>query len=437
LKGHKTESDMAAQRIPVDQLRPGIFVQLELKWLAHPFFFSSFKIKSQDQIQTLKELNIREVLYFPEKSDCPPAVSPIAIKQDQTVPASSPTPAQDAMWENKRKQIQKLEKKRQQLQLCEKEYHRTIRQVSVVMQKLITGSKEAAAEADQLIQDIVDSLLMDQEAIVHLVNVKSKDEAVFFHTLNVAILAMVLGRQCGLKADETKSLGMGALFHDIGKNKVPKNLLYKRGTLTPPEARILQMHPHYGHQMMSQIEHFPEEALTIILEHHEAIDGSGYPKGIRKDEISFLSKITSVANNYDNLCNKLDPMESMTPYESLCHLFCRQKDQLDSELMTLFISCLGIYPPGTIVRLKNDMIGMVVSIDPKKPLRPSILVYDPDVPKAQALIIDLDEFPSFEIDRSLRPSQLPPEVYVYLDPRTRVSYFFDSTLDTQSPAPPG
>ena len=193
------------------------------------------------------------------------------------------------------------------------------------------------------------------------------------------------------------------------------------------------MHPHYGHQMMSQIEHFPQEALSIILQHHEAIDGSGYPKGIREREISLLSKITSIANSYDNLCNKLDPIESMTPYESLCHLFCRQKEQLDSELMSLFISGMGVYPPGTIVRLKNEMIGMVVSINPKKPLRPSILVYDPDVPKAEALIIDLAEFPSLEIDRSLRPSQLPPEVYVYLDPRTRVSYFFDSTLDTDSP----
>lgn len=432
MKTQETKAQMTPQRIPVDLLRPGVFIQLDVKWLAHPFVFNSFKLKSQDQIQTLRELDIKEVLYIPEKSDCPPASS----KPPTTpplAPDTSPTPCSDAMWESKRIQIQKLEQRRQQLQKCEKEYHRTIKQVSVVMQKLLTGSEEAAAAADELIQDIVDSLLMDQEAIVHLVNVKSKNEAVFYHTLNVAILAMVLGRECGLAAREAKLLGMGALFHDIGKTKIPKNLLYKRSALTAPEQRILQMHPQYGFQMMSQIECFPRDALEIILQHHEALDGTGYPRGLREQDISILSKITSIANSYDNLCNKLDPIESMTPYESLCHLFCRQKQQLDNKLLSQFISCLGVYPPGTIIRLKNDMIGMVVSINPKKPLRPSILVYDPDVPKHEALIIDLDEIPSLEIDRSLRPSQLPTEIFGYLDPRARVNYYFESTTDTRSP----
>ena len=421
---------MPPQSISVDSLRIGIFIQLNLKWLAHPFFFNSFKIKSTDQIQTLKELGIKEVLYFPEKSDCTPVLLESPLKQDKT-PPPSPSPPPDAMWENKRKQIEKLEKRRQQLQHCEKEYHRTIKQVSVVMQKLITGSEEATADADQLIHEIVDSLLMDQEAIVHLVNVKSKDEATFYHTLNVAILAMVLGREYGLNAEQVKLLGIGSLFHDIGKQKIPKSLLYKRGSLSPPELKIFEMHPQYGYQMMSQIERFPRDALQIILQHHEAIDGTGYPKGLRDDEISILSKITAIANNYDNLCNKLDPIESMTPYESLCHLFCRQKQQLDAQLLSLFISCLGVYPPGTIVRLNNEIISMVVSINPKKPLRPSILIYDPSVPKNEALIIDLNEFPDLEIDRSLRPSQLPTEIYVYLDPRTRVNYYFESTIDTR------
>ncbi len=86
--------------------------------------------------------------------------------------------------------------------------------------------------------------------------------------------------------------------------------------------------------------------------------------------------------------------------------------------MQRFISCMGVYPPGTIVKLKNEMIGMVVSINPNKPLRPSLLLYDPNVPKNEALIIDLDEFPALEIDRSLRPADLKPEVFAYLDPRT-------------------
>lgn len=426
---------MPPQNIPVDSLCIGLFIQLNLKWMAHPFIFNSFKIKSDDQIQTLKELGVKQVLYIPEKSDCRPAVSKGPVAQDKAPPGATPTPARDALWELKKQQIEKLEKRRQQLQQCEKEYQRTIKQVSVVMQKLLTGSEESAAEADRLIQDIVDSLLMDQEAVVHLVNVKSKDDTAFYHTLNVSILALVLGREYGISAEEAKLLGMGALFHDIGKSKIPKKLLYKRGSLTPAEAKLLQMHPQYGHQMMSAIEAFPKAALPIILTHHEAIDGSGYPKGLRDADISILSKITAIANSYDNLCNKLDPTESMTPYESLCHLFCRQKQQLDGHLMQRFISCMGVYPPGTIVKLKNEMIGMVVSINPNKPLRPSLLLYDPNVPKNEALIVDLDEFPALEIDRSLRPADLKPEVFAYLDPRTRVNYYFESSTDKAQPPP--
>jgi HD-GYP domain-containing protein (c-di-GMP phosphodiesterase class II) len=422
---------MPPQTIPVDSLRVGLFIQLEqVKWLAHPFLFNSFKIKGTEQIQILKNLGISEVIYFPEKSDCAPAFTKGASKQGN-IPQSPPIPPpMDLMWSIKKRQTQRMQERRQQIQKCEKDYNRTIERVSSVMRKLVTGSPEAAADADQLIQGIVESLLADPDAIVHLVNVKSKDETLFYHTLNVAILALVLGKEYGLNAGQARLLGLGALFHDVGKQKIGKNILYKQGQLTPPELKILRMHPLYGYEIMSQVESFPPGALPIIVEHHETTDGTGYPRGLGGDELSILSKITSIANNYDGLCNKLDPMESMTPYEALCHLFCRQKEQLDSQLLSLFISCLGVYPPGTVVKLNNESIGMVVSINPKKPLRPGILMYDPNVPKNEALLYDLEEFPDLEIDRSLRPSQLPQEVYHYLDPRTRVNYFYEATKNT-------
>jgi len=423
---------MPPQNISIDSLRIGVFIQLaNLKWFAHPFLFNSFKIKGLDQIQILKNLGIREVIYIPEKSDRAPALFEDPPRQE-SIPQSPPAPPLDAMWDIKKRQTQRMQRRRQQIQQCEKDYDRTIAKVSTVMRKLITGSPEAAAEADHLIQGIVESLLKDPEAIVHLVNVKSKDEVLFYHTLNVAILALVLGKEYGLNAEQARLLGLGALFHDVGKQKIEKNILYKQSQLSPPEIKILQRHPQFGYEIMSQIESFPQEALQIILEHHEAVEGTGYPRGLHGDDISILSKITSIANNYDGLCNKLDPMESMTPYESLCHLYCRQKEQLDSQLLSLFISCLGVYPPGTVVKLNNESIGMVVSINPKRPLRPGILMYDPNVPKNEALLYDLEEFPDLEIDRSLRPSQLPQEIYLYLDPRTRVNYFYEATKHTRA-----
>ncbi len=254
----------------------GLFIQLNLKWMAHPFIFNSFKIKSDDQIQTPQGTGSSRSSTSP-KERLPPRRFQGPGAQDKAPPAPPRLRLANALWELKKQQIEKLEKRRQQLQQCEKEYQRTIKQVSVVMQKLLTGSEESAAEADRLIQDIVDSLLMDQEAVVHLVNVKSKDDTAFYHTLNVSILALVLGREYGISAEEAKLLGMGALFHDIGKSKIPKKLLYKRGSLTPAEAKLLQMHPQYGHQMMSEIEAFPKAALPIIRPITRPLTGAVIP----------------------------------------------------------------------------------------------------------------------------------------------------------------
>lgn len=425
MRACQSEPKTAPQKISIDQLRPGIFIQLDLKWLAHPFLLSNFKIRNMEQIQTLRELGITEVWWVPEKSDCRPVSHTSSPDSTQPKPVLSQKVEHDGLWNLKKNQIERLQQKRVKLCECEKRYQGTVQRVTRVMKNLLTGSVEAAEEADRLIQEIVGTLLVDPESIVHLMNVKMKDEAVFYHTLNVAILALILARECGLDPQQGRVLGLGALFHDIGKQKIPKGLLYKRGPLSQPELKLIQLHPRYGYDMMSGLDHFPQEALPIILQHHETNNGKGYPSGLKAEEISFLAKITAIVNAYDNLCNRIDPRDSLTPYEALAHMFARQRDQFDHELLSRFISSLGVYPPGTIVNLSNGMIGMVVAVHPGKPLRPTLLLYDPTVPKNEALMFDLDEVPDLEIEGTLRPAQLSPEAFAYLDPRTRLNYFFD------------
>jgi putative nucleotidyltransferase with HDIG domain len=417
---------MPAQSVLIDQLQIGMFIHLELKWSEHPFFFNSFKIKNADQIETLRGLGLREVLYFPEKSDCPPAPLPPPQVQAIHPPPDQPVQACDGLLQLKAQQIERLRHRREQIQYCEKQYQQTVSQVKTVMQNLSTGSAEATEQADDLVQGIVGNLSADREAVVHLVNVKTKDETAFYHSLNVAILALVLAKEHGLDAEQMRLLGLGALLHDIGKQKIPKNLLYKRTPLSTAEKKLWQLHPRYGVEMMSTHAEFPREALQIIHQHHETNDGKGYPEGLQGDDISLLTKVTAIADRYDNLCNKIDPEESLTPYETLSYMFCRKQQQFDPVLLSLFIGCMGVYPPGTVVQLSNGIIGMVVSINSSNPLHPSILIYDPSVPKSEAVIFDLEGDAELKIERSLRPSQLPPEIYAYLDPRVRVTYFLET-----------
>jgi len=128
-------------------------------------------------------------------------------------------------------------------------------------------------------------------------------------------------------------------------------------------------------------------------------------------------------NVYDNHCNKFNPEESLTPHEALAYMFSAQKHYFDQEILALFIQCLGVYPPGTIVKLSNGSTGMVISVNPRNPLHPSLLMYNPEVPKKEALIFNMAEETGFRIEESIKPSLLEPEVFDYLSPRTRVTYY--------------
>jgi putative nucleotidyltransferase with HDIG domain len=424
---------MLLHRAPVDHLRPGVFIRLELKWHSHPFAFNSFKIKNMDQIDILKELGLSEVIYIPEKCDClpvPPDNSPSTDREPtakcdvQSIHDKALSDEQS--WRRKREQIERMKKRHKKLRQCEMQYSRTLGQVKKLMIDIGTGSEEATVEADNLIRDVVQSFLADQESIVHLMNIKAKDENVFYHSLNVVVLSLVLAKECGLDTDQARFLGLGALFHDIGKQRIPKALIYKQTPLTVPERKLLRLHPVYGYEMMSKVQWFDPTALQVIRQHHEKNDGSGYPEGLTQEEISLFAKITSIANTYDNLCNMLDQEQSLTPYEALSYMFRNKGQELDVGLLSLFIRCLGVYPPGTVVKLSNEAIGIVVSANSEKHLRPSVLIYDPTIPRREAIILDLDEDHDLKIEKSIRPAQLPSEVFDYLDPRARVNYFVES-----------
>jgi putative nucleotidyltransferase with HDIG domain len=428
-----TSNFMPSHRIPIDQLRVGFFIRLELKWFAHPFLFSSFKIKNLTQIQILKDLGLTEVIWIPEKSDKPQTTTKPASTQRASTAISPPQPESPSLpsannlWDIKKTRIERLQERNRRIQQCEKQYHRTYGQIKSVMQNLVTGSEEAVEQANSVIHDMVDSLLSEREVVVHLMNVKGKDEGVFFHSLNVAILALLLGKEYGMDADSLQDLGLGALFHDIGKHRIPKRILYKQGPLTPAERQILKLHPKYGAEIASKIKSIPDEAIRVILQHHETENGEGYPEGLKGDEISTLAKIMSIANVYDNYCNRPNPEDSMTPHETLSYMFGRLQPHFDKSLLSLFIRCMGVYPPGTILQLSNDLIGIVVSMNPENQLRPSMLIYDPEIPQKEALIFDLDEEPDLTIARSLRPAQLEPEVYAYLNPRARLTYYVENS----------
>jgi hypothetical protein len=174
--------------------------------------------------------------------------------------------------------------------------------------------------------------------------------------------------------------------------------------------------------------------MDILRQHHEHMDGSGYPAHLKGAQIAPLARLMAIVNEYDNLCNQHNPADSLSPHEALSQLFTQQRGQFEIAPLNLFIRCMGIYPPGTVVRLSDGTLGMVVSVNSGQPLRPWVLIYDPEVPKDEATILDLQHEASLNVVASLKPSQLSREVHAYLSPRKRMTYYFD-TPERTAPGP--
>ncbi|TDT86820.1 putative nucleotidyltransferase with HDIG domain [Pseudodesulfovibrio indicus] len=421
------ERDMPEYRIPVDQLRPGVFIRLEkTSWFEHPFLFSNFKVRDFDQIALIKSLGITHVMCIPEKSDVLPAAP------EKRTEAKRPEPRKqlsqeviDHLWEVKRERTRRLREKKDQIALCEKRFNACIKTFNDIYRDVAAGRTEGVGHAVGFVARLAALFLDDRESTLHLMNVVDKGESAYSHPMNVAVLSMIVGKEARLDEAEMTVLALGALFHDIGKERLPKKLLKKRGELTRPEQNLLDEHPALGAEIIAGLKGFPDGVARILAQHHERMDGSGVPGGLKGETIDRLARIVAVADAYDNHCNHADPMESLTPYLALSYMFGQQKHLFDVELLALFIRCLGVYPPGTVVELSNGDVGMVMAVNPKNQLNPSVMLHDPEVPKKEALIVDLADEPDLRVEKSIRLAQLPPETLEYLSPRTRITYYVD------------
>lgn len=416
-------------RVTIDQLRPGVFIRLErANWFDHPFLFNSFKIRDDEQLEILRDLGVREVICIPEKSDRLP-LSPAEAEKVEPPAATPSAPAREAMsrlWEIKKARAEKLRQKKQRIADCERRYTDSARTADQLVRAVAGGDNSAVVEALRFIGTLSAHFLADSESTLHLLNVMPPDEQVYSHALNVTVLSLMLGQVAGLDEEGMLILGMSALFHDIGKQRLEKKLLKKRSPLTRSEQNLLQQHCEYGRDLLDRIPEFPQAAADAVYQHHEQMDGNGYPQGLSGENICAEARMVAVANIYDNHCNHPDPAESLTPYLALSYMFTRQKAHFAPEYLTMFIRCLGVYPPGTVVQLNNDAIGMVMAVNPENQLSPSLVVYDPEIPKKEALIIDLAEEQDLKVEKSIRLNHLPPEIFEYLNPRTRITYFIDS-----------
>ncbi|EDP98799.1 HDIG domain protein [Shewanella benthica KT99] len=424
--GILTKKNMKKSRkVAVNQLQVGNFIRLPVSWKDHPFLLSSFRLKQQTQIELIKKLAIDFVFVDLERSDFPPLTEEVA-KTKVMLPQKEDLDALTIeMKKNKSERIEKLKRMRRDLQKTEQDFDRSIAKMRNLVAKLRNRPLNAIDDAKELINDMSEQLLSSDNLVLHLMGEAKGEESIYYHSLNVAVLSMLMAKELGWDKADIELVGIGSLFHDTGKLKIPPQLLRKKTPLTPPEVNFMKQHPVLGADLLKHAKNFPSAAMPIVLNHHEYLDGSGYPRGLKENKLDKLCQLVAVVNLYDSLCHPDAKTKARTPYAALGHIYKNFKTRLNQQVTGKMIKMLGIYPPGSIVELSSGQFAMVMSVNLGKILFPRILVYDAMVPKDQAPIVDL-EVEGLSIVRCIQPMALPEKIFKYLNPRERVSYYIGS-----------
>ena len=408
--------------IDVHDLQIGMFIHLDLGWMSHPFPLSSFKLTTGEQIATIRSLGLTQVRWSPERSERPPAGGDTAVVEALGAAGESATAeSPEAAERRERREAQAAQ--RAALQLCERQYAeatRALRQTS----DMVTAQPQAArGQAEALSQSLVSKMLGQRELCIRLLSEGAGDRA-SSHGLNVAIIAMLMGKTFGLADSEMLDLGVGAMLHDIGKIELPDRVRHVDDAFSSSELRLYQEHVAHG-VAHAQRMGLSAGATLVIAQHHEQADGSGFPKRLNLDRMTASARIVALVNRYDNLCNPLQPSRAMTPHEALSLMFAQGKNKFDATMLNAFIRMMGVYPPGSVVQLTDERYALVSAVNSSRPLKPRVLVHDVHVPRDEALLLDLEEATDIGIRRSLKPQQLPAAAAEYLAPRQRIAYFFE------------
>lgn len=428
-----------SEYLDLEQLRIGIHVELDLGWMSHPFPKGNFKISSEKQLEVIRGLGLKRVRYLPEKSDLPVAPE---VKADQPSTLNGDVVAVSGSDLNRAAQVATpkpgdpikpaksdlLNAQQRDLVACERRFAEAIRTYKLVISQVNAKPMAAMTQCLEMVNGLVSEMLQEGESAIRLLSEGIGDKA-SMHPVNVTVVSLLLGRALGISRADMVDLGMAAFLHDIGKLQLPDRVRWLEDNFSPAEYKLYQQHVGDGVELGKRMTLTPG-ALQAIAQHHELVDGSGFPARLKGDSLSLAAKILALVNRYENLCNPVRPAAAVTPHEALSLIFAQLKARFDAPVLSAFIRMMGVYPPGSVVQLADERFAIVVSVNSSRPLKPRVLVHDPSVSKFEALILDLEQTPEIGIRRSLKPASLPRAALDYLSPRQRICYFFERSVET-------
>jgi putative nucleotidyltransferase with HDIG domain len=407
------------KRIPIDEVVAGMQIKdLDRPWLETPFLRHSMTVTTDAQIEKLRNWGIRSVEIEAadnglQEMEIPfehLALGQIGTESDLTAGALRTDGNQNGP-----------DATEQELPAARRVY----REAKTVVQRALNDARmgrEVNAEAvSRIVDGMTESLLRNADALTSLARIKSHHEYTFYHSVNTAVLALSMGRHLGMERGLLHHLGTGCMLHDIGKMTIPLRILNKPGSLRDFEFEIMKQHALRGAEILSSTTGLHEQVIHPALEHHERVNGTGYPFGKHRHAITQFGRISSVVDIYDAVTSDRVYHKGVPAHEALRLLWSLgQKGHLELELVARLIRCVGIYPVGSCVILDTGEIGIVTQTNAHYSLTPKVmLVRDanrrPIQPPVTVDLAQPDQNHGTVIMAALDPAQEGIDPHQYLD----------------------
>jgi putative nucleotidyltransferase with HDIG domain len=362
------------KKIRAEQLKLGMHIhELCGPWMDHPFWRTKFVISDPDDVRRVQESGIAELWIDVRKGvdvdvegatvqEAEAAVEEVLAKTNAptAVPAANPV-----------KRTSMAEEVQQAAKIC----GNAKKAMVSMFQEARMGKAIEFAAADDLVEEISSSVGRNPGALISLARLKTADDYTFMHSVAVCALMVALARQLKLDDKTTREAGMAGLLHDLGKALMPLQVLNKPGKLTDEEFAIIKKHPEEGHKLLVEGGTASDLVLDVCLHHHEKVDGTGYPHRLIDGKISLLAKMGAVCDVYDAITSNRPYKAGWDPAESIRKMTEWSKGHFDERVFQSFVKSIGIYPIGSLVRLRSGRLGIVVDQTERSLLVPKVKVF--------------------------------------------------------------